>query len=914
MTHPRSGLRPPPPQGGTASGLAEPAPRRLLGLVLRRALLLSLLASGCGGGAGDESAANDERASAQSLNVVEAEQRSRALPACPTPPQTLQDITAVQGPGALSPLVGQLVSVRGVVTADLRAPGRLNGFFIQQPVPDADPATSEGLFVFAPGNTAALQVGDYVQASGTIVEFKSGSTDPERATQLATLTQLDVCGPAQPIRPTRVRLPVDSPAQLEALEGMLVRFDQTLHVTETFSLGRFGELVLSARDRLYHPNNQPRLSADEARELNPRLRLVLDDGSTTQNPNPIPNLSAADSSGTRRADDVVQRLEGILSWGFDSYRVQPTATPAFEARNARPTAPDNVGGTLKAGHLNVLNYFTTLNARGANTPQELERQRAKLVEAIVGLDADILGLIEIENNGKTALTDLVNAVNTRLGSVVYAFRDAGVPGTDAIKVAVIYKPARVDAIGNPVVPDDPDFIVDGGLRPPVAQRFAAKDNGGGLWFVVNHLKSKGSCPSAADSPDRDLGQGCWNVSRVRQANALQRWVSGLVAASGEADVLQVGDFNAYLREDPIAAIEGSSYENLLMRLPRRERYSFVFNGEAGALDHAFASRSLRRQVTGVTLWHINADEPPVLDYNTEFKTDDRFAATPFRSSDHDPVLVGLQLRQDAPVSAPTLDATLPTSAQATVAVRIGDITALVSSGASVTALAVDWGDGSGVQALPAAAMSAEHVYTATGNYAVRFTLTDSSGQSAQLVTTVRVGPAPVDPGAGSDLFFSEYVEGSSNNKAIEIVNAGTAAADLGEVVLKLYSNGAVSATATLALTGTLAPGATLVICNAAIAAAALPSCNLTNSSVINFNGDDAITLERNGAVVDAFGQVGFDPGTAWTSGTVSTVNQTLRRKQAIVRGSVPPAAPAAWDVAAEWDAFAIDSFDGLGAR
>jgi uncharacterized protein len=879
---------------------------------LALALVCALSLVGCGGG-GEEIAADNERDVAQS-SAAGIERHGAALPACPAPPQTLQDISAVQGPGALSPLVGQTVSVRGVVTADLRAAGRLNGFFIQQPVPDTDPATSEGIFVFAPGNTVALQIGDYVQASGTVVEFKSGSTDPERATQLTQLTQLDLCGPARPIRPKRLRLPVDSSAELEAVEGMLVRFDQTLHVTESFSLGRFGELVLSARDRQYHPNNHPRLSIEEALDQNPRSRIVLDDTSTTQNPNPIPNLSAADASGTRRADDVAVKLEGILAWGFDRYRVQPTTPPQFEARNARPAAPDAVGGTLKAGSLNVLNYFTTLNARGANTAAELERQRAKLVEAIVGLDADILGLIEIENNGKTALTDLVNAVNTRLGGAVYTFRDAGVPGTDAIKVAVIYKPARVDAIGNPVVPDDPDFIVDGGLRPPVAQRFAAKDNGGGLWFVVSHLKSKGSCPSAADSPDRDLGQGCWNVSRVRQATALQRWVNTLVAASGEADVLQVGDFNAYLREDPIATIEAAGYENLLMRLPKRERYSFVFNGEAGALDHAFASRSLRRQVSGMTLWHINADEPPVLDYNTEFKTDDRYAVTPFRSSDHDPVLVGLQLRADAPAAVPTLDATLPTVAQATVEVRISDLAAQAAAGTALTSLGVDWGDGSGVQALPADATSAEHVYASTGNYALRLTLTDSSGQRAELIGTVRVGPAPVDPGGGPELFFSEYGEGSSNNKAIEIVNPKTTAADLGEYVLKLFSNGAVGAGATLTLSGTLAPGATLVVCNTSIAAAVVANCNLTNSSVINFNGDDAITLERNGSVVDAFGQVGFDPGAAWTSGAVSTANLTLRRKAAVTRGSVPPAAPAVWDVAAEWDAFAIDSFDGLGSR
>jgi uncharacterized protein len=871
------------------------------------ALSLLMLAA-CGGGDDDQD---------NEVSALEAEERAAALharaplPTCPANPHPLYDITAVQGPNALSPLAGLAVTVRGVVTADFRATGQLNGVFIQQPAPDDDSATSEGLFVFAPGNTTALQPGDYVQASGTVTEFKSGSLDPDRVTQLAQVTQLEVCGAARAIRPQRVRLPVDDATQLEALEGMLVRFEQPLRVTETFSLGRFGELVLSARDRQYHPNNHPRLAPDEARDENPRARIVLDDGSTVKNPNPIPNLSAADTTGTRRADDVVLGLEGVLTWAFDRYRIQPTRTPAFAAANPRPAAPEAVGGTLRAASLNVLNYFTTLNDRGANSADELARQRAKLVEAIVGLDADILGLIEIENNAKVALADLVAAVNARLGAPVYAFRDAGVPGTDAIKVAVIYKPAKVDAIGNPVVPDDPDFVVDGGLRPPVAQRFAARDNGGGLWFVVTHLKSKGSCPADAASPDADNGQGCWNVSRVRQAQAQQRFVAQLVAQSGEADVLQVGDFNAYLREDPIATVEATGNSNLLLRLPKRERYSFVFNGEAGALDHAFASRTLRRQVSGVTIWHINADEPPVLDYNTEFKTDDRYAPTPFRSSDHDPVLVGLQLQPDAPAAAPTLDATLPTAGQATLPVTIADIAA---TGSGAIALAVDWGDGTPTETLPAASPSASHVYAAAGVYAVRLVATDATGQQAALVTRVTIGPAPVDPGAGEGLFFSEYIEGSSNNKALEIFNPTTTVADLAEYTLKLYSNGAVGATATLVLSGTLAPGATLVVCNPQIVAVALPACTQTNASVINFNGDDAITLERNGSVIDAFGQVGFDPGSAWTGGAVATVNQTLRRKAGVLRGSVPPSAPAPWDVASEWNAFAIDSFDGLGAR
>jgi uncharacterized protein len=616
------------------------------------AVLTMVLLSACGGGevAGVEpSPASADPDGAASTRSVAIDKRARDLPVCPAASNTLHDITAVQGAGALSPLAGNAVTVRGVVTADFRGAGQLNGFFIQQPVPDDDPATSEGVFVFAPNTGGAvLKVGDYAQVSGTVVEFKSGNLDPDRATQIAQVSQVEVCGAAEPIRPRKLKLPVESLADLEAAEGMLVRFDQTLSVTETFTLGRFGELVLSPRSRLYHPNNHPTLAPDDARALNARSRIVLDDGSTVQNPAPIPNLSAADSSGTRRLGDRAKDVQGVLSWAFDAYRLQPTQAVSFEPRNERPAQPADVGGTLKAASLNVLNYFTTLDARGADTPAELVRQRDKLVAAIVGLDADMLGLIEIENNGNVALQDLVDAVNARLGSAVYASRDAGVPGTDQIKVAVIYKSARVTAIGDPVVPNDPDFIVDGGLRPPVAQRFAANDNGAGLWVVVNHLKSKGSCPRAADSPDRDLGQGCWNASRLRQAAALQRWVDGLAADSAEPDVLMLGDFNAYLREDPIAALEAAGNENLLKRLPARERYSFVFGGESGALDHAFASPSLRKQVSGVALWHINADEPPVLDYNTEFKTDDRYAATPYRSSDHDPVLVGLRLNADAP--------------------------------------------------------------------------------------------------------------------------------------------------------------------------------------------------------------------------------------------------------------------------
>ncbi|MDZ7651387.1 MAG: ExeM/NucH family extracellular endonuclease [Burkholderiaceae bacterium] len=516
--------------------------RRLSATLL--ALAAATMLAACGGGSGDVPAAAAPAGSEQPSVALGARGAGKSLPECPAPAATLVDITSVQGPDATSPLEGQRVSVRGIVTADFRASGGIGGLFIQQARPDEDPRTSEGLYVFTADATPLLP-GDFVQVTGTVVEFRRSGGDP--LTQLAGSPVLERCGAATLPKPTVLTLPVASAEEFERHEGMLLRFPQPLVVSGNFTLGRFGELVLSPTQRLYHPNNHPELSPDAARDYNARARIVLDDSLNVQNPNPIPFLSAADTSGTRRAGDRVRQLEGVLSYDFGAWRVQPTAAAEFVERNERTEAPQRVGGTLRVASLNVLNWFTTLGQRGATTPEELQRQQAKLVETIVALDADVLGLIEIENNDGVALRALVDAVNARLGTPAYDFRSPGIPGTDQITVAVVYKPASVTAVGNPQVPDDPDFVVDGGLRPPVAQRFASAANGGSFWFVINHFKSKGGCPANATSPDGDFGQGCWNASRVRQAQALARWVDGLVAGSGEADVLMAGDFNAYLQ-------------------------------------------------------------------------------------------------------------------------------------------------------------------------------------------------------------------------------------------------------------------------------------------------------------------------------------------------------------------------------
>ncbi|HTD03142.1 ExeM/NucH family extracellular endonuclease [Undibacterium sp.] len=868
---------------------------------------LALFLAGCGGSSADN---NNPRNSNALLLMPPG-----ALPACPAAPNTLRDIDVIQGADATSAYVGQLTTVRGVVVGDFQASNRLRGFFIQQPVPDNDPKTSEGIFVYAPGNATIVKLGDYVQVSGTVEERKATSTDTESTTQISQLSQVTVCGKGPTIQPATISLPVANPSDLRAYEGMLVKFTQSLTVTDVHSLGQYGEVVL-APSRLFTPYSNPAGNDALANAaLNARSTIILDDGSSPANPNPTPYLSASDKSGTRRVGDTVQNVQGIMTYGFGSYLVQPTQQATFTATNPRPAAPNAVGGTLRAGSLNVLNYFTTLNKRGANTVLELQRQRDKLVMTITGLNADVLGLMEIENNASTTIGDLVAAVNAKLGANTYTFINSGQPGTDEIKVAIIYKPSAVTPIGNAKIPTDPGFGVDGGLRPPVAQRFAANGNNGSFWFVVNHLKSKGSCPSSKSSSDQDFGQGCWNASRVVQTAALKNWVAGLVSSSGEPDVLMVGDYNAYLNEDPIASIEAGNFEALARRLPAAERYTYVFDGQSGVLDHAFASSSMKAQVSGITVWHVNADEPAVLDYNTENKVDDRYDATPYRSSDHDPVLVGLTLNPDPAVAAPTLNAVLPTAGQAGAATTITGIAAAVINGTGTPTLTVDWGDGAGPQALAINASTASKTYAGAGTYAIKLVLTDGTGVTAELSGPVTISPAAgPGPGDGAELFFSEYVEGSSNNKALEIYNPTAAAVDLGIYKVKLYANGAVNPTTTLSLTGAIAPGATLVLYNASTAAARVAEIQgvKQTSGVANFNGDDAITLEKNGSVVDAIGQVGRQQ--VWTSGPASTIDTTLRRKAGINHGSIPSAYPAVWDVAQEWDAYPVDTFTGLGQR
>jgi len=369
-----------------------------------------------------------------------------------------------------------------------------------------------------------------------------------------------------------------------------------------------------------------------------------------------------------RAGDGLANVTGVMDERFGRPRIQPTRPASYLPLDPRPVRPDPVGGNLKVASFNVLNYFTTLDSdsgtrcgpaadracRGADNATELTRQRDKLLAALVAIDADVVGLLEIENAPSDAPTnDLVRGLNDRLGAGTYAVLATGAIGTDAIRPALIYRPNKVSPQRAHAILDasvDPRFR-DIKNRPVLAQTFRDNATGGVFTLAVGHLKSKGSDCSDVGDPDRGDGAGNCNRTRRTAVEALVDWLAKDPTHSGHAAFLVIGDLNAYEKEDPIETLLAAGYRDLLREFVGEDAYSYRFEGQLGSLDYAFASPGLRGAVTGATVWHINADEPDILDYDTTFKRPAQqalYEPNAYRCSDHDPLIVGLEIRDARP--------------------------------------------------------------------------------------------------------------------------------------------------------------------------------------------------------------------------------------------------------------------------
>lgn len=614
----------------------------------------------------------------------------------------------------VSPLFGEIVTVQAIVVGDFQdgdADGarNLNGFFLQEETADedGDARSSEGIFVAA--STPDVQLGDTVRVTGKVGQYFG-------ETQLYQVSSIEVVAPGTSaqlalVTPAHIQLPVAAVSRdqagnwqpdLEAYEGMLVRFPQTLTLAEQFQLDRFNEVSLVVGERPYQFTqlNTPDAAgnADYQRTLG-AARITLDDGLNVQNA-PITLVPDYRTETAPRMGDEVTGLTGVLDykWAGNSasgarWRVRAHVDGANDftrdwlgnSPNPRPTLqmPE---GNLRVASVNVLNFFTTLDngstqtalghePRGADdlsrfgvepATLEYDRQLQKLAQALFTMDAHLLGLVELENafaaDTDTAIDAVAAALNALAGESRYAvLRPADHVGTDAIAVGILYQPAAVSPEGTPALLDDvvaatlpgfaahdfatsPIFNGEATNRVPVAASFRHRASGEVITLSVNHFKSKGASgltDTASSDYDQADGAGFWNARRTLAAQAVSEWLT--TAPTGVATELRViaGDLNAYAMETPVQTLLAAGYQNV----EQPDAYSYVFDGQIGTLDYLLVSDALHAAFTQAQVWHLNADEADALDYNADFDRPLEYfsAATPARFSDHDPVLAGFQL-------------------------------------------------------------------------------------------------------------------------------------------------------------------------------------------------------------------------------------------------------------------------------
>lgn len=613
----------------------------------------------------------------------------------PGTPPAAKTIAEIQGTGNASPIAGTSVTTRGKVTAAFPT-GGFAGFYLQTPgtggdLTPANHTASDAIFVYAPSAVGSVQIGDYLEVTGDVAEYY-GMTQLN-VSGTAGVTELTEAAPE--VKATGFSLPAGE-AFRESLEGMLLTPQGPVTVADNFSLNQYGEIGLAGGTT---PLEQPTAvapfgSAEYTATIaaNAARGIKLDDGASTNflkdattKALTLPYLTAADH--VRVGAPVTFKTNVVLSYANNSWKFQPlTQLTAANAATVQPAgfgatraeAPAAVGGNLKLASFNVLNYFPTTgdtiagckfytdragnpitvsggcNVRGAANAENFKRQQDKIVAAISKSGADVVTLMEVENsaqfgkNRDDALSKLVDALNIATPGIWdYVRTPANAPplaDEDMIRTAFIYKKAAAEPVGESIIHND--TVAFASARKPLAQVFkpvgAADDKK--FIAIANHFKSKGS---AATPDDTDKGQGASNLARTAQAQSLLAFSEELQKSKGTDKVFLIGDFNSYAKEDPINVLTGAGYVNQDEKAKNADgsaKHSYLFGGLVGSLDHILASPAANAAVTGADIWNINSVESVALEYSRyNNNVTDYYAADQFRASDHDPVVVGLNL-------------------------------------------------------------------------------------------------------------------------------------------------------------------------------------------------------------------------------------------------------------------------------
>lgn len=539
--------------------------------------------------------------------------------------QTTLTIPQIQGTGSASSYTSQQVKTTGIVTAKFIGTDKINGYFLQDDIGDGNSSTSDGIFVY--NSATDVTVGDKIQITATVSEYYN-------RTGLSNAMATSIISSNNALPFTKVQYNADT-FNWEQYEGMLLEFDQVLYVTANADLQQYGRLSLNPV-RKYSPTNQALPGSTDYQNkllLNAKAQILLDDAINTTNYRPI---VLADANGTRRTGERVKNLRAVVDYASSKYVIYPTEMPVFYG-NPRPAMPTDLGNyNLKVCSFNLEYYLTTNYGQGygANDEAEAAKQHTKIMAALLAIDADIYGLIEIEQ-GQDALAKLVNALNDATVAGRYAFiNDGGIIYGTYTKVGYIYRTDKVSPYLSLKNNNSPSPI-----NRKKAQAFTLKSNGERFIFSLNHYKAKSGCSSATGADtDQEDGQSCYNATRVAEANSTLNFINSCKNYYADNDVLIMGDLNAYGKEDPVTTLINGGFADMHRAFHADSVYSYMYNGEAGYLDHALASTSLQFQVTGVQVFHINADEPAMFEYAGSAYQPDMY-----RCSDHDPVVVGLAL-------------------------------------------------------------------------------------------------------------------------------------------------------------------------------------------------------------------------------------------------------------------------------
>jgi len=622
-------------------------------------------------------------------------------------------IAEIQGTGSSSPLAGQAVTTQGVVTAAYPT-GGLFGYVLQTDGTgsgdDATPGASDAVFVHQPAGAVTTRVGQYVEVTGTVSEF-NGLT--ELSVNAADVHDLGT-PPLGGVTARAMAYPTTGDGR-EAHESELLAPTDQLTVTDNYATNQYGEIGLATGDHqlwqptdLHNPNLDP-AGVAAVQADNDARGVVLDDGSswnylTTDKNTVMPWLRP--DNPVRIGSSATLHQPVVLDYRNSAWELQPTHqvtddgsdVATFGDTRTPNQQPRAVGGDLRLGTFNVLNYFNTTGAdwvaaghtctfyndrtgdpvgdnvcsdngpRGAaessggtdlgDPKADLERQRAKEVEAINTMDADILSLEEIENSAALgendrddALESLVAALNADAGTTRWAFAPSPAPADlpplaqqDVIRTAFIYNPDKVSLVGPSRVLSDQsgDGQPFANAREPLAQEFKRKGalDSDGFLVVVNHLKSKGDSNPPATGDNANGVQGAFNGDRVRQARALVDFAEATAQADGTRKIFLVGDFNSYTQEDPMQVLYQHGFVNQPSDDPRDTSYEF--GGMAGSLDHVLANAPAATMVTGRDVWQINAEESVGFEYSRyNYNAELLYRPDQFRASDHNPELVGV---------------------------------------------------------------------------------------------------------------------------------------------------------------------------------------------------------------------------------------------------------------------------------